>query len=435
MRRRLDLGERPYFLYPAITYPHKGHEHLVRAFARLAGDRPDPLLVLTGGKGPREPALRELIGSLGLEDRVRRVGRVPEADLDNLYRGAVALVLPSRYEGFGMTVLEAMSRRCPVIAADATALPEVVGGAGLLVDPDDLATMEHSHGRPARRPGAPGARLANAGEARARTFDWRRSARLLGRRVPRAGADHGTASRPPRGGRASMKITVLCPHFAPDLAPTGEVMTSIAGELARRGHELHVVTVAALVPRPCRHGRLGGSARPPRRHRLGAHHPGAPLPDRQGQHPRPGPRLRRLHRPGRLRGRHRPQPARHRVRHVPAPDPGAGRLVGGPRPAGSVRVQHPGRVPRRRRRAGPAHGPAGHRGGVVAGARLLPAGRRRHRPVRRAGRQRAGQGDPWPERPDRRAPGRTRCGSSPTSSTPSGSGRRTPRTPTAPSTA
>ena len=178
VRRRLDIGERPYFLYPAITYPHKGHEHLVRAFARLAGDRPDPLLVLTGGTGPREPALRELIGSLGLEDRVRRVGRVPEPDLDNLYRGAVALVLPSRYEGFGMTVLEAMSRRCPVIAADATALPEVVDGAGLLVDPNDLqrwsTAMADLLDDPAQRE-----RLASAGEAHARTFDWARSARLL----------------------------------------------------------------------------------------------------------------------------------------------------------------------------------------------------------------------------------------------------------------
>jgi glycosyltransferase involved in cell wall biosynthesis len=109
---------------------------------------------------------------------VRRLGRVPESDLDALYREAVALVLPSRYEGFGMTVLEAMSRRCPVVAADATALPEVVGGAGVLVDPDDpprwSAAMVELLDDPARR-----AALADAGEARARTFDWARSAAAL----------------------------------------------------------------------------------------------------------------------------------------------------------------------------------------------------------------------------------------------------------------
>jgi glycosyltransferase involved in cell wall biosynthesis len=178
VRARHGLGDRPFFLYPAITYPHKGHEDLVRAFARVAADHPAPLLVLSGGEAQREPALRALIESSGLGERVRRVGRVPETDLDALYREAVALVLPSRYEGFGMTVLEAMSRRCPVIAADATALPEVVAGAGLLVDPDDpsrwSAAMVDLLDDPGRR-----ARLADAGEAHARTFDWGRSARLL----------------------------------------------------------------------------------------------------------------------------------------------------------------------------------------------------------------------------------------------------------------
>jgi alpha-1,3-rhamnosyl/mannosyltransferase len=178
VRRRHDLGDRPFFLYPAITYPHKGHEDLVRSFAPVAAQRPDTLLVLSGGAGPREDALAALIADLGLGERVRRVGRVPEADLDALYREAVALVLPSRYEGFGMTVLEAMSRRCPVLAADATALPEVVGDAGVLVDPDDpsrwSAAMVELLDEPARRRA-----LADAGEARARTFDWGRSAAAL----------------------------------------------------------------------------------------------------------------------------------------------------------------------------------------------------------------------------------------------------------------
>jgi alpha-1,3-rhamnosyl/mannosyltransferase len=178
VRRRHDLGDRPVFLYPAITYPHKGHEHLVRAFAGVARARPEPLLVLPGGPAGREPDLLALIGELGLGDRVRRIGRVSDDELDALYREAVALVLPSRYEGFGMTVLEAMSRRCPVIAADATALPEVVGDAGLLVDPDDpapwSAAMLELLDDPARH-----RRLADAGEARARTFDWSRSARRL----------------------------------------------------------------------------------------------------------------------------------------------------------------------------------------------------------------------------------------------------------------
>jgi alpha-1,3-rhamnosyl/mannosyltransferase len=178
VRRRHGLGARPFFLYPAITYPHKGHEDLVRAFALLAGERPGPLLVLAGGEAQREPALRALVDSLGLADRVRRIGRVSDDDLDALYREAVALVLPSRYEGFGMTVLEAMSRRCPVLAADATALPEVVGHAGLLVDPDDPRRWSEAMAD-LLDDAALRDRLAAAGEAHARTFDWGRSARLL----------------------------------------------------------------------------------------------------------------------------------------------------------------------------------------------------------------------------------------------------------------
>jgi alpha-1,3-rhamnosyl/mannosyltransferase len=123
---RLD---RPWFVYPAITYRHKDHATVVRAMA----DVPDSLLVLTGGPGPAEQHVTELVAELGLADRIRRTGRIDFAQLDALYRGAVACVFPSRFEGVGIPVLEAMARSCPVIAADATALPFVVGSAGDLV--------------------------------------------------------------------------------------------------------------------------------------------------------------------------------------------------------------------------------------------------------------------------------------------------------------
>lgn len=123
---RLD---RPFFLYPAITYPHKDHATVVRALVEV----PDALLVLTGGGGPEDEAVRRLAEALGVAERVRRPGRVPVEHLNALYRGAVACTFPSRFEGVGIPVLEAMARGCPVLAADATALPAVVGGAGDLV--------------------------------------------------------------------------------------------------------------------------------------------------------------------------------------------------------------------------------------------------------------------------------------------------------------
>jgi glycosyltransferase involved in cell wall biosynthesis len=132
VRRALRL-DRPWFLFPAITYAHKRHATLVRALA----DVPDALLVLTGGAGPEEHALRVLAERVGVGDRIRRPGRVDETVLDRLYRGAVACTFPSSFEAVGLPVLEAMARGCPVLAADATALPAVVGAAGELLPLDD----------------------------------------------------------------------------------------------------------------------------------------------------------------------------------------------------------------------------------------------------------------------------------------------------------
>jgi alpha-1,3-rhamnosyl/mannosyltransferase len=137
-----DGGEReieaPFFVYPAITRPHKNHATLLRAFARVAERHPDVVLLLTGAPGPAERDVLAEVAWLRLGERVRRLGRVPPNRLERLLRDAVALVYPSRYEGFGLPVAEAMALGCPVVASNATALPEVVDGAGSLVDPDDV---------------------------------------------------------------------------------------------------------------------------------------------------------------------------------------------------------------------------------------------------------------------------------------------------------
>jgi alpha-1,3-rhamnosyl/mannosyltransferase len=134
LRRRYELPGRV-VLYPAITYPHKDHVTVVRAFGSLAAERPDLTLVLTGRSGRAEPDLRAEIARLGIGHRVRRTGAVPFADVAGLTDLADAVAFPSRYEGFGLPVLEAMGRGTPVVAADATALPELVGDGGRLVAP------------------------------------------------------------------------------------------------------------------------------------------------------------------------------------------------------------------------------------------------------------------------------------------------------------
>jgi alpha-1,3-rhamnosyl/mannosyltransferase len=160
-----EIG-RPFFIYPAITRPHKNHVTLLRAFARVASAHPEAVLVLTGAPGPAEGAIGAEIRRLGLGGRVLRLGRIPQDRLDRLLREAVALVYPSRFEGFGLPLVEAMALGCPVIASDATALPEVLGEAGSLVDPDDVEGWAGAMRSFLEDPGARGAAIA-AGRARA----------------------------------------------------------------------------------------------------------------------------------------------------------------------------------------------------------------------------------------------------------------------------
>lgn len=137
----LDPGA--YLFYPAHVWPHKNHARLFAAL-RAVKERTGRLLplvctgTLAGGTSP----VSALAAAAGLaREDVRDLGFVDAADMPALYRSARALVFPSRFEGFGMPVLEAMACGCPVAAADATALPELAGGAARLFDPDDVAAI------------------------------------------------------------------------------------------------------------------------------------------------------------------------------------------------------------------------------------------------------------------------------------------------------
>lgn len=176
--RRLRLEGRRAVLYPAITYAHKNHETLVRAVARLVEERPDVVLVLTGGAGPCEDQVMAAVEAYGLSEHVRRPGRVPELDLEVLYRTAAVVAFPSAYEGFGLPVLEAMSRGCPVVAADAAALPAVTGGAADLVAPYDVEGWTTALARLLDDPDA-AAERRRSGRRRAARFPWGDAAAAL----------------------------------------------------------------------------------------------------------------------------------------------------------------------------------------------------------------------------------------------------------------
>ncbi len=136
--RRFGLDGVQYLLYPAITYPHKNHITAVRALAGLRHSHPGLRLVLTGGAGGADEAVTAVIAASGCADRIVRPGRVTSPELGALYRCATALVFPSRFEGFGLPVLEAMRLGCPVVVSSATAVADLAGDAGIQVDPDDV---------------------------------------------------------------------------------------------------------------------------------------------------------------------------------------------------------------------------------------------------------------------------------------------------------
>ena len=197
LRAKYDLPKR-YILSLASNKPHKNLVSLVEAFARLGVGSwelgvgkpapnsqlptPNPALVIAGHWDPRYPEARAVAERLGLNDTVRFLPGVPEADLPALYSGAEIFAFPSRYEGFGLPPLEAMACGAPVLCCDTSSLPEVVGDAALRVapTPEALANgLERLLGHPSVSSGQARAlrdKLRAAGPRRAALFSWQRTA-------------------------------------------------------------------------------------------------------------------------------------------------------------------------------------------------------------------------------------------------------------------
>jgi glycosyltransferase involved in cell wall biosynthesis len=180
VRRRFGIVG-PYLLSLGGIEPRKNLPGLVRAFAVLpSGVR--PTLVIAGAGVAWNPeggrALDEALGEVpgDIRRRIAMIGYVAGANKAALIGGAEALVYPSLYEGFGLPILEAMACGTPVLTSDVSALPEVAGGAAVLVDPRDLDSVRDGM---ERLLGDQGLRrqLAEAGLARAAAFSWTDTAR------------------------------------------------------------------------------------------------------------------------------------------------------------------------------------------------------------------------------------------------------------------
>lgn len=170
VKKRFDLHD-PFVLWAGTVEPRKNLSRLVRAFGRI---QDDVGLVLAGPSGWNQ-TLDELISA---DKRIMRIGFVDRSDLDALYAGAAAVCWPSLLEGFGFPVLEAMAQGAAVVTSRGTSTEELVGDAGILVDPLDENEIAAAMGR-LLADGELAATLRAKARARAALFTWDRTADSL----------------------------------------------------------------------------------------------------------------------------------------------------------------------------------------------------------------------------------------------------------------
>jgi glycosyltransferase involved in cell wall biosynthesis len=176
LRKKYNLPEQ-FLLYVGTIEPRKNLERLIEAYYLYKGEVPDSelKLVLAGGKGWLYEGIFARVQELHLEQDIVFTGYVDGEDLPFLYNMAVAFIYPSLYEGFGLPPLEAMSCGTPVISSNTSSIPEVVGEAGILVDPyqvNDLAAAIYKVAGSVSLQNE----LSQKGLERARLFSWKKCA-------------------------------------------------------------------------------------------------------------------------------------------------------------------------------------------------------------------------------------------------------------------
>jgi glycosyltransferase involved in cell wall biosynthesis len=178
LRNRHSLPER-FLLYPAKPWPHKNHERLLDALALIRDQTGTAIPLVCSGAPPQEfERVRGHARDLGLEDTIIFSGFIGTKELRGLYELATGLVFPSRFEGWGLPVCEAFSAGLPVASSSATGLPDLVGDAGLIFDPESTEQIADATRRlwtdeALRRD------LAKRGRERDELFSWDRTARLF----------------------------------------------------------------------------------------------------------------------------------------------------------------------------------------------------------------------------------------------------------------
>jgi glycosyltransferase involved in cell wall biosynthesis len=173
---RLGVPEGRYFFFPAHPWPHKNHRRLIEAFALALTELPrDTEFILTGKPFPPDHPALEAIEHFGLSQRVRHLGFRSPLEITALHAGALALVFPSLFEGFGLPVTEAILAGIPIACSNTTSLPEIAGPAALYFDPTDTTDISRQLVRVATDANLRKC-LVEAGNARKSLFSPRQNA-------------------------------------------------------------------------------------------------------------------------------------------------------------------------------------------------------------------------------------------------------------------
>jgi len=198
-RIRATYGiERDYILSLGSIQPRKNLIRLINAYSSLRQGRAGlklPQLVLAGKRGWLESDIFRAAEQSELSRDILFIGYVPDSDLPALYSGSLCFAYPSYFEGFGLPVVEAMQCGAPVVAGNRTSLPEVVNGAGVLVDPFNEAEIAQALAHIIENPGYRD-ELRVKGFERARAFNWRTTAQLTLQAYERAARKPSVSDKP-----------------------------------------------------------------------------------------------------------------------------------------------------------------------------------------------------------------------------------------------
>lgn len=167
--------DKPYVLFIGTIEPRKNLIRVIQAFEGIASQFPEHILILAGKLGWDFDPILQAIERSPFRERMRHLGYISEQNKRILLAGCAVLVYPSLYEGFGLPVLEAMAAGSPVITSNVSSLPEVVGAAGLTIDPESVEQLATAMVQILSRPEL-AKKYSDLGQQRAQLFSWENTA-------------------------------------------------------------------------------------------------------------------------------------------------------------------------------------------------------------------------------------------------------------------